>query len=113
MLPADAHSLTTEVVIAGITLRYTVTRYPNGAPGGIFVRTEPHGTALAGALDCWARAASLALQAGVALDEVLTGCRGSRFDPAGPTSDPAIPTATSPLAYFATWCARHWPPEDL
>lgn len=57
--------------------------YPDGTLGEIFLRCGPQGSTLSGLFDAWGRAASMLLQYGVPLADVIHSFRGFRFQPAG------------------------------
>jgi len=61
----------------------TVSTYPDGRCGEIFMRIGKGGTFIAGTLDAFAKAISMQLQYGVPLDEIIQSFSGMAFDPAG------------------------------
>lgn len=61
----------------------TVSTYPDGRCGEIFMRIGKGGTFISGTLDAFAKAISMQLQYGVPLDEVIESFSGMAFDPSG------------------------------
>jgi ribonucleoside-diphosphate reductase alpha chain len=61
----------------------TVSTYPDGRCGEIFMRIGKGGTFISGTLDAFAKAISMQLQYGVPLDEVINSFSGMAFDPSG------------------------------
>ena len=59
------------------------------------------GSTLRGMTDALAIAISIGLQHGAPLETYIAKFAGMRFDPAGATDDPDIPTATSIIDYIA------------
>lgn len=90
----------------------TVGLYPDGRPGEIFIA---HGRAESetwrGLLDDFAIAVSLALQYGAPLRVICAKYVGSRYEPAGFTSNPKIPRCTSPTDYISRWLLQRFEPE--
>ncbi|MCA9673162.1 MAG: hypothetical protein KC503_46535 [Myxococcales bacterium] len=68
-----------------------------------FVDVDKPGDTLRGLIDAVAICTSVALQHGIELEVLATKFIGSRFEPAGFTSNPDIPRATSPLDYIFRW----------
>jgi ribonucleoside-diphosphate reductase alpha chain len=54
--------------------------------------------------------ASIALQYGVPLDTLVRQMRNTRFEPAGLTRNPKIPTATSIVDYMFRWLGSRFVP---
>lgn len=95
----NGHS--TEVSIGGLTIHLTITELPDGQPGEIFIRAGKQGSTLAGLCEALSLTASLALQHGVPLSDIVTRLRGMHYEPAGLTSDPDVPRVTSLSDYLA------------
>lgn len=80
--------------------------YADGKPGELFITMKRGGGTSMGALmDAVAMACSVALQHGAGLQDLCSKFRGHKFYPAGPTNNPKIPRAQSPLDYLARWLA--------
>ncbi len=77
-----------------------------GKPGEIFITASKQGSTTDGLLDAIAILISISLQSGVPLEEIVHKMRGRRFEPAGLTSNPEIPTASSILDYIARYAQR-------
>lgn len=91
----------TEVNIAGLEVHLTITELPDGRVGEVFLRAGKQGSTIAGLCESLSISTSLALQYGTPLTEVVERLRGSRYEPAGWTSDPDIPQVTSLSDYLA------------
>jgi ribonucleoside-diphosphate reductase alpha chain len=81
----------------------TVGMYDDGSPGEIFVRMAKEGSTVAGLMDSFATAVSLALQHGTPLVDLIDKFKGSRFEPAGFTDHNEIKIATSIVDYLFRW----------
>ncbi|MEO0453892.1 MAG: ribonucleoside-diphosphate reductase, adenosylcobalamin-dependent [Verrucomicrobiota bacterium] len=83
-LPGRRMSQTVKFEIGGQQEGFvTVSTYPDGRCGEIFLRIGQGGTFISGALDAFAKAISMQLQYGVPLDEVIESFSGMAFDPSG------------------------------
>ena len=102
-LPTERRSITHKFSIAGHDGYITVGLYENGSPGEIFVRMAKEGSVIAGLMDSFATAISLALQHGVPLDVLAEKFKGTRFEPSGFTGNQEIPIATSIMDYLFRW----------
>ena len=102
-LPAERASVTHKFVIAGHEGYITVGLYPNGSPGEIFLRMTKEGSAVAGLLDSFATAVSLALQYGVPVRLLAQQFGETRFEPSGTTENEQIPYALSIMDYLFRW----------
>jgi len=69
----------------------------------MFIRVAQAGSTVGGLLDNFGILFSKALQYGIPLEVLLEKMEGSKFEPAGWTSHPEIPTASSILDYIARW----------
>lgn len=81
----------------------TVNLYDDGNPGEIFVRMAKMGSLESGFIDAWAISVSMLLQTGTSVDIICAKFRGAQFEPAGRTSNKAIPFARSIIDYIARW----------
>jgi ribonucleoside-diphosphate reductase alpha chain len=108
VLPITRESLTHKFSIAGYEGYLTVGLFDDGCPGEIFIKIAKEGSTLSGLVQGFCRAFSLALQYGLSLQDAVDRFRGMRFDPMGPTNNPAIPQATSILDYVARFLELHF-----
>jgi ribonucleoside-diphosphate reductase alpha chain len=69
------------------------------------------GSVIAGLMDSFATANSLALQHGVPLPVLIEKFKGTRFEPSGFTGNQEIPIATSIMDYLFRWLALRFPQE--
>nr|WP_275942101.1 vitamin B12-dependent ribonucleotide reductase [Haliangium ochraceum] len=102
-LPPERQSFTHKFSVGGHEGYITVGLYEDGQPGEIFVRMAKEGSVIAGLMDSFATAASLALQHGVPLAVLCDKFKGTRFEPSGFTGNPDIPIATSIMDYLFRW----------
>jgi ribonucleoside-diphosphate reductase alpha chain len=102
-LAVERRSLTHKFSIAGHEGYITVGLYPDGSPGEIFIRMAKEGSVIAGLMDSFATAISLALQHGVPMGILCEKFRGTRFEPSGFTGNPEVPIATSIMDYLFRW----------
>ncbi|HUY80216.1 MAG TPA: vitamin B12-dependent ribonucleotide reductase [Acidobacteriaceae bacterium] len=102
-LPEERPSLTHKFSIAGHEGYITVGLYPNGQPGEIFIRMAKEGSTVAGLMDSFATAISLALQHGVPLRVLCDKFAHSRFEPSGWTGNEHIGYAKSIMDYIFRW----------
>ncbi|MGH9586509.1 MAG: vitamin B12-dependent ribonucleotide reductase, partial [Acidobacteriaceae bacterium] len=102
-LPEERASLTHKFGIAGHEGYITVGLYPNGQPGEIFIRMAKEGSTVAGLMDSFATAISLALQHGVPLRVLCEKFAHSRFEPSGWTGNEEIGYAKSVMDYIFRW----------
>ncbi|HTJ46952.1 MAG TPA: vitamin B12-dependent ribonucleotide reductase [Kofleriaceae bacterium] len=110
-LPDDRMSFTHKFSIGGHEGYVTVGMYPDGSPGEIFVRMAKEGSVIAGLMDSFATAISLALQHGVPLQILCEKFKGTRFEPSGFTGNQEIPLATSIMDYLFRWLSLRFPAE--
>jgi ribonucleoside-diphosphate reductase alpha chain len=107
-LPDERRSITHKFTIAGHDGYITVGLYECGSPGEIFVRMAKEGSVIAGLMDSFATAISLALQHGVPIDILCEKFKGTRFEPSGFTGNQEIPIATSIMDYLFRWLAKRF-----
>jgi ribonucleoside-diphosphate reductase alpha chain len=110
-LPDERASFTHKFSIGGHEGYLTVGLYPDTTPGEIFVRMAKEGSVIAGLMDSFATAISLALQHGVPLHVLIEKFKGTRFEPSGFTGNQEIPIATSIMDYLFRWLAIRFPAE--
>ena len=102
-LTRDRHSMTHKFTIGGHEGYITVGLYADGTPGEIFVRMAKEGSAIAGLVDSFATAVSIALQHGAPLTLLVDKFKSTRFEPSGFTGNSDIPMATSIMDYVFRW----------
>ncbi len=110
-LPDERASFTHKFSIGGLEGYITVGMYEDQSPGEIFVRMAKEGSVIAGLMDSFATAISLALQHGVPLYVLIEKFKGTRFEPSGFTGNQEIPIATSIMDYLFRWLAIRFPSE--
>ncbi|HMG24652.1 MAG TPA: vitamin B12-dependent ribonucleotide reductase, partial [Kofleriaceae bacterium] len=110
-LPNERASFTHKFSIGGHEGYITVGMYEDQSPGEIFVRMAKEGSVIAGLMDSFATAISLALQHGVPLHVLIEKFKGTRFEPAGFTGNQEIPIATSIMDYLFRWLAIRFPSD--
>ncbi|HEX7842130.1 MAG TPA: vitamin B12-dependent ribonucleotide reductase [Kofleriaceae bacterium] len=110
-LPDERASFTHKFSIGGHEGYITVGMYEDQSPGEIFVRMAKEGSVIAGLMDSFATAISLALQHGVPLHVLIEKFKGTRFEPSGFTGNQEIPIATSIMDYLFRWLAIRFPSD--
>lgn len=117
-LPGDRNGITKSFQLAyahsdgrmdTMKFYFTVSMYPDGRPGEVFIRADRPGSMASGALDAAAMMISLLLQNGVPLRDITAKLRHTRYQPQGYTKDPMIPSCTSPLDLLAQWLELKFP----
>jgi ribonucleoside-diphosphate reductase alpha chain len=78
----------------------TVSEYDDGRPGELFCKVSKQGSTLAGIMDAFSIAISIALQHGVPLRTFVEKYSNMRFEPAGMTDDPDIRFASSLIDFI-------------
>ena len=100
-LPDERPSVTHKFSVAGHEGYLHVGLYPDtGLPGEIFITMAKQGSTIAGLMDSFATAISLAFQYGVPLDDLSRKFSHVRFEPAGFTTNQQIPIAKSITDYI-------------
>lgn len=113
-LPVTRASETHKFSVAGHEGYITTGLYEDGTPGELFIKVSRSGSTLAGLLDSFAIATSMAIQYGVPLKALCAKFIYTRFEPAGFTENPDIRTATSIADYVFRYLAlRHLNANDL
>ena len=91
----------------------TAGSYPDDGLGEVFLKLGKQGSTLAGVMDAFSIAISIALQYGVPLETYVQKFTNMRFEPAGLTDDPDIRMAQSMLDYiFRRLALDYLPFED-
>jgi ribonucleoside-diphosphate reductase alpha chain len=103
ILPAEPKSITHGFNIAGHEGFLHVDLYNDGRPGQIFIRMAKEGSLIAGLLDGFSTAVTIALQHDIPLVVLCERYIGTRFDPSGFTGNTEIPRATSIADYVFRW----------
>jgi len=78
----------------------TAGSYPDDGLGEVFLKLGKQGSTLAGVMDAFSIAISIALQHGVPLETYVSKFTNMRFEPAGLTDDPDIRMAQSVVDYI-------------
>src|SRR5262245_42748425 len=99
-LPKSRPSRTTSFTVGGAEGYITAGSYPDDGLGEVFLKLGKQGSTLAGVMDAFSIAISIALQYGVPLDTYVQKFTNMRFEPAGMTDDPDIRMAQSVLDYI-------------
>ena len=99
-LPKSRPSMTTSFSVAGAEGYMTAGSYPDDGLGEVFLKLGKQGSTLAGVMDAFSIAISIALQYGVPLETYVQKFTNMRFDPAGMTDDPDIRMAQSVMDYI-------------
>ena len=110
-LPSERPSVTHKFRIAGQKGYVTVGMYAEtGRPAELFAVMAKQGSTLAGLLDAWCRACSMALQYGMPVEDLVEKFSHSRFEPAGFTETEEIRHADSIVDYIARWVGLRFCP---
>jgi ribonucleoside-diphosphate reductase alpha chain len=99
-LPRARPSRTTSFTVGGAEGYMTAGSYPDDGLGEVFLKLGKQGSTLAGVMDAFSIAISIALQYGVPLETYVQKFANMRFEPAGLTDDPDIRMAQSILDYI-------------
>jgi ribonucleoside-diphosphate reductase alpha chain len=99
-LPKSRPSRTTSFSVGGAEGYLTAGSYPDNGLGEVFVKLGKQGSTLAGVMDAFAIAVSIALQYGVPLETFVQKFTNLKFEPAGLTDDPDIRMAQSIMDYI-------------
>ena len=97
---ASAPSQTVSFSVAGAEGYMTAGSYPDDGLGEVFLKLGKQGSTLAGVMDAFSIAISIALQYGVPLETYVQKFTNMRFEPAGMTDDPDIRMAQSVMDYI-------------
>jgi ribonucleoside-diphosphate reductase alpha chain len=102
-MPDERLSVTHKFEVGGHEGYLTVGLYKDGSPGEIFIRMAKEGSTVAGLMDSFATAVSLALQHGVPLKVLCEKLEHTRFEPSGWSRTPEIGFAKSIMDYIFRW----------
>ena len=111
-LPKARPSLTTSFAVGGAEGYMTAGSYPDDGLGEVFLKLGKQGSTLAGVMDAFSIAISIALQYGVPLETYVQKFTNMRFEPAGMTDDPDIRMAQSVMDYIFRWLALDYLPYE-
>lgn len=98
-MPKSRPSRTTSFTVGGAEGYITAGSFPDDGLGEVFLKLGKQGSTLAGVMDAFSLAISVALQYGVPLEKYVQKFTNMRFEPAGMTDDPDIRMAQSILDY--------------
>ena len=90
----------------------TAGSYPDDGLGEVFLKLGKQGSTLAGVMDAFSIAISIALQYGVPLEAFVSKFVNMKFEPAGMTDDPDVRMAQSIMDYVFRRLALDYLPED-
>ncbi|MEK7138643.1 MAG: vitamin B12-dependent ribonucleotide reductase [Patescibacteria group bacterium] len=100
-LPDERPSVTHKFSVGGFESYLTVGFYPETMrPGETFITTAKEGSTISGLFDTIATLVSMCLQSGIPLKTLVGKFKDMRFEPAGFTNNPNIPTAKSVIDYI-------------
>ena len=99
-LPKSRPSRTTSFSVGGAEGYMTAGSYPDDGLGEVFLKLGKQGSTLAGVMDAFSIAISIALQYGVPLETYVQKFTNMRFEPAGLTDDPDVRMAQSIVDYI-------------
>lgn len=113
-LPDERPSVTHKFSVGGFESYLTVGFYPDTMrPGETFITTAKEGSTISGLFDTIATLVSMCLQSGVPLKTLVGKFKDMRFEPAGFTNNPNIPTAKSIIDYVFRYLGiKYLSPED-
>jgi ribonucleoside-diphosphate reductase alpha chain len=102
-LPPERRSITHKFRVGEQEGFLIVGLFDDGTPGEIFVVISKEGSTIRGLMDSVAMLTSYSLQYGVPLATLVGKFKGVHFEPAGFTSNPEIPQASSLVDYIFRW----------
>ena len=111
-LPKSRPSRTTSFSVAGAEGYMTAGAYDDGALGEVFLKLGKQGSTLAGVMDAFSIAISIALQYGVPLEAFVSKFVNMRFEPAGMTDDADIRISQSIMDYIFRRLALDYLPYE-
>ena len=111
-LPKTRPSQTVSFSVGGAEGYMTAGSYPDDGLGEVFLKLGKQGSTLAGVMDAFSIAISIALQYGVPLEAFVSKFVNMRFDPAGLTDDPDVRMAQSIMDYIFRRLALDYLPYD-
>jgi hypothetical protein len=111
-LPKSRPSRTTSFSVGGAEGYMTAGSYPDDGLGEVFLKLGKQGSTLAGVMDAFSIAVSIALQYGVPLETYVQKFTNMRFEPSGMTDDPDVRMAQSVVDYIFRRLALDYLPFD-
>jgi ribonucleoside-diphosphate reductase alpha chain len=111
-LPKSRPSRTTSFAVGGAEGYMTAGSYPDDGLGEVFLKLGKQGSTLAGVMDAFSIAISIALQYGVPLETYVQKFTNMRFEPSGMTDDPDVRMAQSVVDYIFRRLALDYLPFD-
>lgn len=111
-LPDERKAIIHHFSVGGHEGYLMVGLYDDGQPGEIFIRMAKEGSTIAGLMDSFGIAVSLALQFGVSLKVLCGKFSHTRFEPSGWSGNPKIGYAKSLMDYLFRWMAWKFLQED-
>ncbi len=99
-MPKRRQSQTVSFSVGGAEGYLTASSFESGELGEVFLKLGKQGSTLAGVMDAFSIAISIALQYGVPLDAFVSKFTNMRFEPAGMTDDADIRMAQSMMDYI-------------
>ena len=111
-LPKSRPSITTSFSVAGAEGYMTAGSYPDDGLGEVFLKLGKQGSTLAGVMDAFSIAISIALQYGVPLEAFVSKFVNMKFEPAGLTDDPDVRMSQSIMDYVFRRLALDYLPEE-
>ncbi len=111
-LPKTRNSRTTSFAVGGAEGYLTAGTYDDGELGEVFLKLGKQGSTLAGVMDAFSVAISIALQYGVPLEAFVSKFVNMRFEPAGMTDDKDIRMAQSMMDYIFRRLALDYLPYE-
>ncbi len=111
-LPKARPSRTVSFAVGGAEGYMTAGSYPDDGLGEVFLKLGKQGSTLAGVMDAFSIATSIALQYGVPLEAFVSKFVNMRFEPSGMTDDPDIRMAQSIVDYIFRRLALDYLPYE-
>ncbi|MDE3179471.1 MAG: hypothetical protein KGM47_07390 [Acidobacteriota bacterium] len=111
-LPDERQAIVHHFSVGGHEGYLMIGLYENGQPGEIFIRMAKAASTIAGMMDSFGIAVSLALQYGVPLEILINKFCHTRFEPTGWTPVKEIGHAKSPMDYVFRWLALKFVPAS-
>lgn len=109
-LPDERKAIVHHFSVGGHEGYLMVGLYEDGQPGEIFIRMAKAGSTIAGLMDSFGIAVSMALQFGVSLKVLCDKFSHTRFEPSGWSGNPQIGYAKSLMDYLFRYMALKFLP---
>ena len=111
-LPDERKAIVHHFSVGGHEGYLMVGLYEDGQPGEIFIRMAKEGSTIAGLMDSFGIAVSMALQYRVPLHVLCQKFSHTRFEPSGWSGNPKIGYAKSLMDYLFRYMALKFLPQD-